>query len=184
MKSPLLILLLLIQPWFSLSFSWTLFFQKRTNLLVEVAPARFPQDLPQIQSCRKTAFGGGALRSPQLSFVNAEAAVQGRAVCIVARERLPPFAVLGTADLRNNDYVNNVFVLSEARGLGLAKLLMKKAEEISDSSSLSLDVETSNKAALGLYKKLGYEAKGIHAVSLAIGQATGTSLLVSMTKSL
>ena len=166
------------------SFSWTLLAPRLSNVLVEITPAKLPEDLPQIQSCRKTAFqreNGTFLRSEE-SFINANAAVSGRSTCVVARERLPPFSILGTADVRNG-YVNNVYVIQEARGMGLAKRLMQTVESIStDVDKLSLHVETTNKPAVYLYEKCGFEAKGLYKGIQAVGEVTGAPLLMTMTK--
>ena len=188
---------------------------EKSNLLVEIGPANLPRDLPKIQACREAAFVDKSkadddndqevnlLRS-QRSFVDAEAAVRGDSICVVARERFPPFQILGTADVSSKEKLNgayliqNVFVVPEARGRGLAQRLVQGAEQLAvaassdttDTSSaskdapvkVSLTVETSNTPAVSLYQKCDYEAEGIDALLLAVGQSTGFPLITSMVK--
>jgi len=193
----------------SLSASTTLSRRKRSspqrNWQIEIRPAKIPQDLPKIRTCRTEAFVNKRnmndnvnLLRPQQSFVNAESAVRGEFVCLVARERLPPCRILGTADVSSQKrmdgsyLVQNVFVVPEARGQGLAQRLVKGAERfvIANSdynapSRVSLCVETSNIPAVNLYlNKCNYQAKGINGILLATGQATKFPLLINLVKDL
>jgi ribosomal protein S18 acetylase RimI-like enzyme len=140
--------------------------KKNSNaqLLFEVVPARIPEDLDAIRTCRATAFGGREkLLDAERSFMNAEAVtknskqdstsssnrVVGVHQCLVVRERIFPWRILGTADVKQMKtsstdniislvgsgntkkkyHVNNVFVQKNARGLGLGRLLMEGVEE-------------------------------------------------------
>ena len=177
------------------------------NFMIKVAPANLPIDLPKIQSCRITAFVDKnkqeynkepKLRRSQLSFINAEAAIKGESICVVAQERFPPFSILGTADVSSTPkldgtyLIQNVFVLPEARGRGVAKRLVERVEQLVlrkarsgvEPVTVSLNVETSNTPAVSLYQKCDYEAKGVDAAVLGVGRTTGFSLFVSMVKEL
>ena len=168
------------------------------DLLIRVGRANLPADVPKIRSCRINAFldkearennKKTVLKRPQKSFVNAEAAVRGDMICVVAKERFPPFSILGTADVSSKPkldgtyLIQNVFVAPEARGRGLAKRLVqgveqlvrqKEASPLSDDDAagitVSLNVETSNTPAVSLYKKCDFEAKGVDAALLAAGR--------------
>lgn len=83
--------------------------------------------------------------------------------------------ICGTAQLimppRNNEAQNfavtltTVFVAPWARGHGLARMLMNKAEEIAvseDYSVINLDVRETQEAAIRLYENLGYVHFGSH----------------------
>ena len=178
-----------------------------SNFMTKVAPANLPTDLPKIQSCRITAFVDQKkltnekepkLRRSQLSFINADAAVKGDSICVVAQERFPPFSILGTADVSSKPkldgtyLIQNVFVLPEARGRGLAKrlvegveqLVLQKARSGDEPVIISLNVETSNTPAVSLYQKCDYEATGVDSAVLGVGRTTGFPLLVSMVKEL
>ncbi|CAB9502793.1 expressed unknown protein [Seminavis robusta] len=176
------------------------------SLWVEVSPANLPQDLDRIRECRATAFAVNAeaeedgsdnngavvkLLKHQESFLNAKSAIQGTTTCLVARDRLPPFRILGTVDCRpkadgKSFIINNVFVRPQARGLGIAKRLVQEAERFSAQSTdtILLEVDTSNTPAVALYQNSAYRAKGIYAVLHGLGTATGFSLRMTMTKDL
>jgi GNAT superfamily N-acetyltransferase len=176
---------------------------KSSNFWVEIRHANLPRDLPKIKECRSAAFEKVNVLNSQRSFIEAESAVKGTSICLIAQERFPPFRVLGTADvsctprsIRDGTFwLQNVFVLPEARGRGLAQQLIQEVETLvvssltaSDSSigsttaTVFLKVETSNTPAVSVYQKLDYEAKGIDGALLSLSQTTGANLLATMVK--
>jgi ribosomal protein S18 acetylase RimI-like enzyme len=173
-----------------------------SNLRVEVRVANLPRDLPKIKECRSAAFPLAddeniKLWSSQRAFVEAKSAVKGTSICLIAQERFPPFRVLGTADVsctprsirEGSFWIQNVFVLPEARGQGLAQQLVQEVETLvrsslseSDSSIISLTVDTSNTPAVSVYRKLDYEFKGINGALFSLSRTTGATLRANMVK--
>jgi ribosomal protein S18 acetylase RimI-like enzyme len=157
-------------------------------MMVEITIADIPTDLPRIRECRKYAFPEQRpLMRWEQSFVNADAAEKGGPVIVVVKERVFPWRVLGTADVRiredNTAYITNVFVRPDQRGLGIGKKLMAGVEEIVvNVSEVSLEVTTQNTAAVKLYRRCGYSTPGIHRLVTAFSNVVGLNLLVRMTK--
>lgn len=175
------------------AFSLTSFLLSRgssVDALVEVVPATIPRDLPAIQDCRREAFAGKkTLLASERSFIEARAVLRDPelTMCLVARERLYPFRILGTLDIRQRSsdaYINNVFVRSEYRGLGLAGRLMEFAERNSKRDEVSLTVSTTNVPAISVYRRSGYGIPGIHSLVYALSQLTGADLQIKMNKML
>jgi GNAT superfamily N-acetyltransferase len=169
--------------------------------LMEVAPARVPADLDRIRECRQSAMDrtkNGPLLDMERRFLNADAISEKEVQCIVAREKLYPWRVLGTADVRFSNsgdaFVNNVYVREEARGQGLGKNLMRGVEELVRTTKdptaadagleLSLSVYTCNRVAMSLYRRCGYETSGVHSVVSTLGESAGLNLMVTMKKDL
>eukprot|EP00978_Attheya_sp_CCMP212_P010036 scaffold24032_cov49-Attheya_sp.AAC.6 len=196
--------------------------------LVTVRVARLPEDLKQIQACRRTAVYGDdcdsttntntntnantnnekGLLDSQRSFLNADQiqTKNGSYQCLIAVEE-ETNRVVGTADLNiRRGLVNNVYVQDRIRGRGIGTRLMQGVEceliyqrSKKDSSTnhqnnddnnnqkpttLRLTVETTNAPAVALYKRLGFQTPGVHALTAAISSATGLTLLIEMTKQL
>lgn len=157
---------------------------------VVVAPARLPQDLPQIRACRAAAFDRPVekLLTSQKTFVNATTVVEGRASCLVAREKSG--VVLGTADYKKklgSITIFNVFVTPEARGQGLAKRFLQAIEEEALSQGvkkLDLQVDTMNTPAYNLYQRTDFKASGIYSLLAQISKATSFPFLIEMEKEL
>jgi ribosomal protein S18 acetylase RimI-like enzyme len=164
------------------------------DALIEIRPARIPEDLKGIRECRQSVVQkpGQFRTSPR--FLNADALTKNSAVvCILARQRLYPWRVLGTADVRVNTkkrtgFVTNVYVREEERGKGLGTRLITGVEDFlgdfDSVDSVSLNVNVKNVAAMSLYRRCGYVIPGIDYAVAEIGKATGLSLLVSMRKDL
>jgi ribosomal protein S18 acetylase RimI-like enzyme len=184
--------------------------------LMEVKPASVPADLDGIRECRQSALmddlaNYGPLHSER-RFFNADAVAEKKVQCIITREKLPPWRVLGTADVRFSNsgdaYVNNVYVRKEFQGQGIGKTLMRGVEELvrrtrtattkiktkdhptaaADAGpvviELSLSVYTRNRAAMNLYRRCGYETRGIHSMVFTLSESTGLNLMVVMKKEL
>lgn len=94
--------------------------------------------------------------------------------------------MIGTADLnRRSGVVNNVYVLEEARKRGIGRLLMAALEEAVDRpATLKLTVYSSNRPAVNLYRKLGFELPGIYSGLMGLSSATNMNLLLEMEKKL
>eukprot|EP00591_Stephanopyxis_turris_P004024 CAMPEP_0195510238 /NCGR_PEP_ID=MMETSP0794_2-20130614/2940_1 /TAXON_ID=515487 /ORGANISM="Stephanopyxis turris, Strain CCMP 815" /LENGTH=199 /DNA_ID=CAMNT_0040637617 /DNA_START=44 /DNA_END=646 /DNA_ORIENTATION=- len=167
--------------------------------LIDVKAAKIPADIDGIRECRQTSVTNKAapLLDSQKSFLNANNAINNskEVVCIIAKEKLYPWRVLGTADVRinaesNKAYINNVYVRGEARNKGIGRMLMIGAEEqvrrrrSSSGSELSLEVETQNGAAVSLYRRCGYDTPGIHSFASFVGENAGVNLSIIMTKNL
>ncbi|WP_263621562.1 ribosomal protein S18-alanine N-acetyltransferase [Rossellomorea aquimaris] len=61
-------------------------------------------------------------------------------------------------------HITNVAVLPDYRGKGIGEALMKRIMEIArevGANVMTLEVRVSNKAAQGLYRKLGFQGGGI-----------------------
>eukprot|EP00550_Attheya_septentrionalis_P004597 CAMPEP_0198288688 /NCGR_PEP_ID=MMETSP1449-20131203/7114_1 /TAXON_ID=420275 /ORGANISM="Attheya septentrionalis, Strain CCMP2084" /LENGTH=257 /DNA_ID=CAMNT_0043986885 /DNA_START=49 /DNA_END=822 /DNA_ORIENTATION=+ len=192
--------------------------------LVTVRVARLPEDLKQIQECRRTAVYGDdcdststsittnndndekPLLDSQRSFLNADQIQNknggGSYKCIIAVEE-DTGLVVGTADLNvPRGLVNNVYVQDRIRGLGIGtrlmqgveqELLVQRSNDTNDQNTqnqnqkpttLRLTVETTNTPAVALYKRLGFQTPGVHALTAAISSATRLTLLIEMTKQL
>ncbi len=70
------------------------------------------------------------------------------------------FKPLPISKFKKKGYISNLYILEEYRKKGIAKKLIKKAEEwLKDAGTqhISLEIHVDNKPALDLYKKLGYE---------------------------
>jgi len=165
----------------------------KNNAWITIVPALIPDDLISIQECRNsftTETRNSFKQRISPRFLNADALSQQNVVCILARERLYPWRVLGTADLKWNDntgigYVMNVYVREEARGKGVGKRIMKGVEDYASdrrTEAVRLEVDTQNMAAVSLYRQCGYTTPGIHSITSLLGQLTGLNLRISMTK--
>lgn len=161
---------------------------------IDISPARIPLDLSSIRECRQSCRNErkpGQRISPR--FLNADAVSEPTVICILAREKLFPWRILGTADVRVNNntgiaHVTNVYVREEARGNGLGKRLMNGIDELVVANetirigAMSLDVNTQNLAAISLYRRCGYSTPGIHSAVSLVGKYTGLDLQISMKK--
>ena len=155
----------------------------------KISKARVPQDLPQIRTCRLTAFDRAVLLNSEQDFVNATSVAQGRNECFVARNGN---SIVGTADFKmtpgsRSVLVLNVFVTPESRGQGLAKQMMQAIQDEAKSrgaQKLTLEVYTNNVPAYTLYQRDGFVTKGVHAGMAQLSKATGFSFLVEMEKAL
>lgn len=182
---------------------------------IQVSQADIPRDLDAIRKCRAAAFDGDANNKPMLdsqrNFLNATSVAAGRTTCFVARDSDdrwptlfpsagPAHPVLGTADVkfRSNNrkaccFINNVFVTPPARGRGVGKRLLQAVEQAAidkysddaQTTAASLEVYTSNTAAVALYRSSGYRPAGIHNAALArLGAWTNFGFQIQMTKDL
>ena len=152
---------------------------------IKVGIADIPQDLAAIQACRRTAYENQTnLFDSAKSFCNADQIQREGYVCAIAKTR--DGAVIGTADLnRRSGAVNNVYVLEEARKRGIGRLLMAALEEAVDRpATLKLTVYSSNKPAVNLYRKLGFELPGIYSGLMGLSSTTNMNLLLEMEKKL
>jgi ribosomal protein S18 acetylase RimI-like enzyme len=164
------------------------------DVLLQVRPAKIPQDMDRIRECRQTFSTDSSKNklTAETNFYTGEALGKNLVRCVVAQERLFPWRIMGTADVRVNSrkssaYVNNVYVRREAQGLGIGKLLMQGVEtmlqkEFTDVEELSLNVDTSNAPAFSLYRKCGYDTPGIHSVVSRFGEVSGLNARVRMEK--
>ena len=175
---------------------------KSNEDVVTIDTARFPQDLPAIQSCRATVdFAQNPperLLKSQVSFLEASAlqksstnssskAVNQQPRCIVARRGSE---VLATAECHfksNCILVNNIYVKPTERGRGLGRRLMTEGIEqlVAEPSQMDtcLNVYTGNTAAIRLYESCGYQADGpAHAMIQSMATMTGSNLMISMRK--
>ena len=159
-----------------------------------VTKARIPQDLPEIRTCRATAFDNkpmDKLLESQQSFVNATSVVQGRTECFVVRNS-DDNTICGTADIKfqpssQSVTISNVFVTPESRGQGLAKLMLEAIEEEAlarGANRLTLQVYTNNVPAYTLYQRSSFTTNGVHDGLAKLSKFTGFPLFVDMEKSL
>lgn len=163
---------------------------------ISTSAANLPRDLEKIRACRIQAFVDSSGKEPekmlssQKQFVGSAGAKSGRSTCLVAKERVPPFRILGTADIQSRTdgamLMQNVFVAPDARGSGLGRRLVKAAElwAAERSDTMILTVDTSNRPAMKLYQSCDYKANGIHSLTAKIAKATGFDLQVEMKKDL
>jgi GNAT superfamily N-acetyltransferase len=183
----------------------------KRNQSVELIIANLPKDLGDIRACRRTAFPPGKrLLQSEASFVTATALVDGKQdiICIIAKQsslsssRQLSRRVVGTAEIlpsnsnrfRNNRggggtpktaTIRNVLVQPDLRGQGIGRMLMLHCEAIAAKNkleTLELTVATQNRAALLLYQDLGYQAQGVHALTLWLGSITPAALTAQLTK--
>jgi ribosomal protein S18 acetylase RimI-like enzyme len=192
----LLVALCLANPTHAFSFSTLLAPLTDATKRVKLAPAKIPEDLDAIRECRKSAQfdrigSASSLLDAEVSFLNADAARSPNVVCFLARENIPPFRVVGSADIKTKPktgevIICNVFVKPELRSKGLGRQLMQGAEEFvasrGDAKELCLDVYVQNTAAIKLYRQLGYKSPGVHSVTSLLGSSIGLNLQVRMTK--
>uniref|UniRef100_A0A6U3VJP1 N-acetyltransferase domain-containing protein n=1 Tax=Ditylum brightwellii TaxID=49249 RepID=A0A6U3VJP1_9STRA len=167
--------------------SLALISKSSTSTKCEIRRAILPNDLSDIQECRRDAYKNVKnLFTAARSFCNADQIQRDGYVCIIAKETEPPYRVLGTADLSlKKSVVNNVYVREEARKRGLGRKLMEAVEDVLEKpSTLKLTVYSDNVPAVNLYRSLGFEAPGIHGVMSALSDATSMSLLLTMEKKL
>ena len=165
---------------------------------MEVTPARVPADLDGIRECRQSAMDPTkkiSLLDSERRFLNADAVSEKKVQCIIAREKLYPWRVLGTADVRFSNsgdaIVNNVYVRNDFRGQGLGKNLMRGVEELvrttkdlTADAGIELSVYTGNRAAVNLYRRCGYETRGVQSVVFTLGESADLNLMVTMKKDL
>lgn len=172
------ILVIQLPPAFSLAFA-------PPKAQVEISIAKLPDDLPAIQDCRRSAYEGKSINLPAAkSFCNADQIQKEGYICVIAKDE--DGTVLGTADLSTRTkVVNNVYVRTEARKRGIARQMMEAVEDALDRpSTLKLTVMTKNTPAITLYKKMGFEARGMYGGLDAMSSAVGFDFLVEMTKTL
>lgn len=164
-----------------------------TGTTITIDLANLPQDLPGIRDCRSTV---GFAKQPRLlasqkSFLNATALTNPKLdiVCVVARG--PEGTILGTTDCRigsSDVIVNNVFVRPDHRGSGIGERMIKEGVEqlvvpMTTKSKLTLNVDTSNKAAVRLYEKCGFQISDpANAFVYFLAQWTGADLQIIMSK--
>ena len=93
---------------------------------------------------------------------------------------------MGTADLNTKtNVVNNVYVREEARQQGIARLMMEAVENSMEKpSKLKLTVMSKNVAAVGLYKKMGFQPLGVYGGLDALSSVTPLDFLMQMEKKL
>ena len=102
---------------------------------------------------------------------------------------------MGTADLNtNSNVVNNVYVREEARQQGIARLMMEAVEDAiittmdkndkKPLATLKLTVMSKNVAAVGLYKKMGFQPLGVYGGLDALSSVTPLDFLMQMEKKL
>jgi ribosomal protein S18 acetylase RimI-like enzyme len=194
----LLVALCLASP--THAFSLSTLFSPLTDATkrVTLGPAKIPEDLDAIRECRKSAQfdrvgSASSLLDSELSFLNADAARSRNVVCFLARESIPPFRVVGSADIKTRRktgevIICNVFVKPELRSKGLGRKIMQGAEAFvasrGDAKEICLDVYVQNTAAIKLYRQLGYKTPSMHSVTSFLGSSTGLNLQVRMTKEL
>ena len=153
----------------------------------EIRIARLPDDLADIQDCRRTAYEGKkVLLNSAISFCNADQIQKDGYLCVIARERKAPFRVIGTADLNTRScIVNNVYVREESRKQGIGRLLMNEVERaLAKPSTLKLTVYSTNTPAVALYRRLGFTTPGIYGGLSAFSSATNFNFLLEMEKEL
>ncbi len=83
---------------------------------------------------------------------------------IVAQKSGDVAGYLGLNTVLDEGYITNIAVFPEYRRMGAAKLLLAAADEIATQEKLSfisLEVRVSNRAAVSLYKKCGYNTDGV-----------------------
>eukprot|EP00579_Thalassiosira_antarctica_P008218 CAMPEP_0201877244 /NCGR_PEP_ID=MMETSP0902-20130614/8710_1 /ASSEMBLY_ACC=CAM_ASM_000551 /TAXON_ID=420261 /ORGANISM="Thalassiosira antarctica, Strain CCMP982" /LENGTH=184 /DNA_ID=CAMNT_0048404657 /DNA_START=248 /DNA_END=802 /DNA_ORIENTATION=+ len=153
----------------------------------KISIATLPTDLPAIQDCRRSAYGNkpdNKLLSAAVSFCNADQIQKKGYICIIAKNNKS--VVVGTADLNtNSNVVNNVYVREEARQQGIARLMMEAVEDSMEKpSTLKLTVMSKNVAAVGLYKKMGFQALGVYGGLDALSSVTPLDFLMEMEKKL
>lgn len=165
------------------------------NTLLEIAPAKLPNDLEGIRECRWSSMASNQEATIwERNFCNADAAASKKVQCVVAKD-VRSGRVLATADVKirqfkKSAYISNVFVREDARGRGMGKELLKGVEDLvraqqeKDGFSLSLDVHTRNQAALRLYRSCGYTPPGVHSIMSVVGESAGLNVLVNMKKAL
>lgn len=115
-------------------------------------------DVPQVAAIEKALFS-----MPWSEEAFFEELANPQAVIVVA---VVDGEIAGFADMREvcgECYINNVGVLQRYRRKGLGKALMLSLEEnVSDAAEfISLEVRQSNKAAIAMYKQLGYIKVGV-----------------------
>uniref|UniRef100_A0A7S2HRQ5 N-acetyltransferase domain-containing protein n=1 Tax=Helicotheca tamesis TaxID=374047 RepID=A0A7S2HRQ5_9STRA len=153
----------------------------------EIRQAILPDDLADIQECRRDAYKNQKnLLNSARSFCNADQIQKDGYVCIIAKETTEPYRVLGTADLNiRTRLVNNVYVIEEARKQGLGRKLMEAVEDVLEKpATLKLSVYSNNVPAVSLYRSLGFTTPGIHGVMSTLSSATSVNLLIEMEKEL
>ena len=99
-----------------------------------------------------------ALENPNLYVYAAEA--ENRYVGWISLVYIPK---IGKWQGRGHVYVDELWVAPEFRGRGIAKALMKKADELKtqlNAAGIRLYVNADNPAAMALYEKCGYQEDG------------------------
>ena len=100
---------------------------------------------------------------------------------------------MGTADLNtNSNVVNNVYVREEAQHQGIAQLMMEAVKDAITTTmdkngkkplaTLKLTVMSKNMAAVGLYKKMGFQALGVYGGLNALSLVMPLDFLMEMEK--
>ena len=150
-------------------------------------PPRHPR-LPSIYGNKPD----NKLLSAAVSFYNADQIQKEGFICIIAKNNKS--VVVGTADLNTkSNVVNNVYVREEARQQGIARLMMEAIEDAvittmdkndNKPSTLKLTVMRENVAAVGLYKKMGFQALGVYGGFDALSLVTPLDFLMEMEKKL
>ncbi|KAL7464403.1 hypothetical protein ACHAXS_004739 [Conticribra weissflogii] len=158
-----------------------------TQTTPEIRIAVLPDDLPDIQDCRRSAYKDKkVLLNSAISFCNADQIQREGYLCVIARERTSPYRVIGTADLNTRTkVVNNVYVREEFRKQGIGRLLMEGVEDtLEKPTTLKLTVYSSNTPAVNLYKALGFTTPGIYGGLSALSSAISFNFLLEMEKEL
>ena len=174
-----------------------------SSVSIEIFDPSDTATLELLRDCRRTAFDSTKQNwlNSEVDFRDATNAASGKNLCAVAVCESTK-TVVGSADLtprgKASNYrsvIANVFVRPDRRGEGIGRRLLSEgiegvlvaalpeANRPEGSAVLSLEVYTQNTPALSLYRNLGYEPSSpIHAGSLALADALGSNLVVSLSK--
>ncbi|MGO2083114.1 ribosomal protein S18-alanine N-acetyltransferase [Vagococcus sp.] len=119
-------------------------------------------DVPMLQHILKQLYDGRSPWSYTIFLLELSRKDNGRYLKISFEGVVVGF--IGIRIERADAHITNIAITPTFQGRGLGTLLLKKAEEYArnnDCISLSLEVKRSNKGAIRLYQRLGFEIKGL-----------------------
>ena len=120
----------------------------------------FLHEAEDIYNIEKQAFDGAIW--PLEAFV--EEAADERAIYFVAVSGGQIIAYSGFWVIVDEIHLNNIAVLPEYRGCGIARALMKSTIEYGlgrGAESMTLEVNQANSAAVTMYKSMGFVEEGV-----------------------
>ena len=79
---------------------------------------------------------------------------------LIAEENGKPVGYVAFQDMDGAHYVMQIKVVGGEREKGVASALMGEMERVIESGRININVDVGNKAAIGLYKKMGYLESG------------------------
>lgn len=119
------------------------------------------EDVKELVILEKICFGADAFSKKQISYLVTQA--KGEFIVIRRNDKIIAYLIISKRENSKQLRIYSIAVVTEARGLGVAKTLMKYVEKVCEQESkerISLEVSKENLPAISLYQNMGYQIVG------------------------